>query len=599
MTVHARPGSDPARAFAGVRFLRTFDGTEPTPGILAAIRAGHASGVTLFRARNVGSPAQVRELSARLQAARPAGDPPLVIGLDQEGGQLQAVGNGATAWPGNLALGATRSPDLAARAGRAIGAEAAAMGATLVFAPVCDLLYPASATPLGTRPFGSDAAMVGELAAAMTRGLQGAGVMAVLKHFPGHGAAEGDSHLATPIVRRSGDELRARDLRPFVAGIAAGAAAVLPGHLAAPALTHGVPIPATISRVILDDVLRGELGFTGITVSDAMDMGGAGGAERLSETLVAAAEAGMDLFTMAHAEDVEEAAFDAFVAALGAGRLDRRRLELARDRIFAARRALDALAPGGPVAGGPVAGAPDRGQPPIELVGCADHLALAREIARASVTLVRDPAGHLPLRLGADARVAFIAPVPVDLTPAETSSYLRIGLAEALRERGVRVDELVAPLDPTPAQARALAAAAAGHDAVIVGMFDAVSFPGQVRLLDEVAAAGRPGRRCVGVALRTPYDAALAPDGIAAVCTYGIQAPQMEALADALLGRIPFSGALPVELPASERVQVEPTPAAESSAAESSAAAASAVARLPAPTATPVTPSAAVQRSAP
>lgn len=535
MNSQAHAGSDPALELAGVRFLRTFDGTEPSPGILAAIREGRASGVTLFRARNIGSPAQVRELSAQLQAARPPADPPLVIGLDQEGGQLQAVGDGATAWPGNLALGATRSPELAARAGRAIGDEAAAMGATLVFAPVCDLLYPGSATPLGTRPFGSDAALVSRLVAAMTRGLQEAGVAAVLKHFPGHGAARGDSHGVTPVVRLSARELRAHDLLPFTAGISAGAAAVLPGHLGVPALTGGATIRATVSRAILQDVLRSELRFTGLVVSDAMDMGGAGGVERLAETLVAAAEAGMDLFTMAHAEEVEEAAFAAFVAAVRDGRLDPARLDRARERILAARRAL---------------GGPASGRPHLDVVGCADHRALAREIAEASVTLVRDPAGNLPLRLGADARVALVAPVPVDLTPAETSSYVRLGLAQALRERGVRVDELVAPLDPTPAQARALAAAVAAHDAAIVGTYDAVSFPGQATLLGEVVAAAGPGRPCVAIALRTPYDAALVPRGVAAVCTYGIQAPQMDALADALLGRIPFAGSLPVDLDA-------------------------------------------------
>lgn len=124
------PGSTPgsAAALAGVRFLRSFDGLEPGPDILAAIREGRASGVTLFRGRNVATPQQVRALCATLQAARPAGDPPLVIGLDQEGGQLQAVGDGATAWPGNLALGATGSQELARRAGAAIGAEVAALG---------------------------------------------------------------------------------------------------------------------------------------------------------------------------------------------------------------------------------------------------------------------------------------------------------------------------------------------------------------------------------------------------------------------------------------------------------------------------------------
>ncbi len=184
----------------------------------------------------------------------------------------------------------------------------------------------------------------------------------------------------------------------------------------------------------------------------------------------------------------------------------------------------------------------------LDVVGCADHRALAREIADASITLVRDAAGTLPLRLAADARVALIAPVPVDLTPAETSSYLRLELAQALRDRGVRVDELVMPLDPSVAQARALAAAVATHDVAIVGTFDAVSFPGQVMLVHEVVAAAAPGRPCVAVALRTPYDAAHFDPTVAAVCTYGIQAPQVEALADALLGRIPFAGSLPVDL---------------------------------------------------
>jgi len=518
---------------AGVRFLRAFDGTEPSSGLLTAIREGRATGVTLFRKRNIGSPAQVRGLSARLQAARPAGDPALLIGLDQEGGQLQAVGDGATGWPGNLALGATRSPELAARFGRALGAEAAAMGATLVFAPVCDLLSPTSATPLGTRAFGSDPELAGLLAAAVVQGLQGAGVAAVLKHFPGHGAAEGDSHLATPVVRASLDGLRAHELRPFAAGIAAGAAAVLPGHLAVPALTGGRPIPATVSRVILQDVLRDELGFGGITVSDAMDMGGAGGGERLAETLIAAADAGMDVLLMAHTEAAQDAAFDAFVAAVRSGGLDAARLVRARERILTTRRSL--------------AEGLDR-QPPIEVVGCAEHLALAREIARAAVTLVRDPRGWLPLRSAADTRIALVAPVPVDLTPAETSSYLRLSLPQALRHRGVRVDELVMPLDPTAAEASAISAAIASHDAAIVCLFDAVSYPGQAALARRVLAAAHADRPTVVIALRTPYDVAVVPASVAVACTYGIQEAQMDALADALLGRVPFSGSLPVAL---------------------------------------------------
>ncbi|HYM83179.1 MAG TPA: glycoside hydrolase family 3 N-terminal domain-containing protein, partial [Candidatus Dormibacteraeota bacterium] len=431
---------DAARRLAGCRVLRTYEGLEPTPEVLEAIGDGRASGVTLFRRKNIGSPAELLTACDALQAARPEADPPLVIGLDQEGGQLQAVGHGATAWPGNLALGATGSEELAEAAGRAIGTEAAAVGATLVFAPVCDVLQPMSATPLGTRPFGSDPQVVARLAAAMTRGLRSAGVLAVLKHFPGHGAAAGDSHIAMPTIRDSAAVIRERDLPPFVAGIAAGAQAVLPGHLAAPALTDGRVESATISTSLLRGLLRDELAFEGVTISDAMDMGGAGGEARLEATSVAAAGAGMDLLLLIHAPEVEDGVVDALAEAIASGRLDATEAREARERILRVRRSLDPAS-----------------RPPLDVVGCEAHTELALRIAAASVTLVADPQALLPIRTSEVTRVALVAPVPVDLTPAETSSYVRLGLAEALRHHGLVVDELVAPLDPSPAEAAALA----------------------------------------------------------------------------------------------------------------------------------------------
>ncbi|HVB37781.1 MAG TPA: glycoside hydrolase family 3 N-terminal domain-containing protein [Vicinamibacterales bacterium] len=523
----ARGGAE-ARLLAGCRLLRTFEGADPTPRVLAAIGRGEASGITLFRAKNVVSPAQLRALCAALQAARPAGDPPLVIGIDQEGGQLQAVGYGATAWPGNLALGATGSEDLARRAGRAIATEVAAMGGTLVFAPVCDVLHRESATALGTRPFGGNPALVARLAAAMTEGIQSVGIAASLKHFPGHGAATGDSHAGMPVVRHDLDRLETDELPPFRAAIAAGARTVLPGHLAVPALTDGAAIPATVSAALLRRLLRDRLGFTGVTVSDAMDMGGAAAAGTLDSVAIAAVDAGMDLLLLVHDPDAEDRTLAALVEAATGGRLDASELWASRRRILDLRSWLA-----------------EAEQPALDAVGSAEHAALAAEIARRSVTLVRDRDGMLPLRAGM--RVALIAPVPVDLTPAETASYLRVGLAERLRERGVAVEELVSPLDPTPVQASALAQATADCDAVVVGTFDAFGHRGQA---DTVRAAIRTGRPVVVVALRGPFDLEAVPEAPAYTCTYGIQPPQVEALADALVGRIPFGGSLPVELDA-------------------------------------------------
>jgi beta-N-acetylhexosaminidase len=513
----------------GCRFLRTFDGLEPSEHLLAAIRAGAASGVTLFRAKNVSSPTQVRALAAALQAARPAGNPPLLIGLDQEGGQLQAVGDGATAWPGNLALGATGSEALAREAGAAIGLEAAAMGATLVFAPVCDVLTLASATPLGTRPFGSDPVLVGRLAAAMTAGLQSAGVVATLKHFPGHGSAFGDSHVTMPTIEGSAAEIRERDLAPFAAGIAAGALGVLPGHLAAPALTGGRSIAATVSRELLVDLLRGELGFEGVTISDALDMGGAGATD-LGATVVAAADAGMDLLMLLHPPDVEDAAVEALRAAAGDGRIGKANLASSEARIRRVREWLAGF-----------------DQPGIEVVGSVTHLDLARRIAEASVTLVRDPGELLPLGVGSGSHVAVLVPRPADLTPAETSSYLKVELGAALRNRGLNVEEHMIELDPSSGEIAGLVDAVEGADFVVVATFESVHFASQAVLVRRLAER----RPTIAIALRSPYDVSTYPPGVTAVCTYGIQPPQIEAVADALVGRIPFAGRLPVELPQS------------------------------------------------
>jgi beta-N-acetylhexosaminidase len=245
----------------------------------------------------------------------------------------------------------------------------------------------------------------------------------------------------------------------------------------------------------------------------------------------------MDLLLLNHPADVEEAAFDALLEAVESGALGRRRAQEARDRILALRSHLAGIA-----------------QPSLDVVGCAEHRVLAREIAEASVTLVRDPASLLPLTAAAG-RVAVIAPTPVDLTPAETSSYLQIGLAAALRERGLAADEFTMTLDPTPAEVAAIVEAVAGHAVAIVCTFDAVSSPGQASLVSRlhgsgaVAAAGHGGAQgVVAVALRSPYDVALFPAAVASICTYGIQRPQIEALADALLGRIQFAGRLPVTL---------------------------------------------------
>ncbi|MBC8160108.1 MAG: hypothetical protein H7Z42_02730, partial [Roseiflexaceae bacterium] len=185
-------------------------------------------------------------------------------------------------------------------------------------------------------------------------------------------------------------------------------------------------------------------------------------------------------------------------------------------------------------------------QPDLSVVGCAEHRALAAEVAARAVTLVRDQAKLLPLRLHADALVAVVVPETTDLTPADTSSYERCDLAGAVRRYHARLDDLRMPVDATPSEVAALVARLADYDLVIVGTINATVRPGQAALVRELL---RRGTRVVAVALRLPYDLAAYPEAPTYLCTYSITPPAIEALADALWGYGPLSGHLPASIP--------------------------------------------------
>src|SRR6185312_2217612 len=208
---------------AGQMFLLSFDGCEKPPAeFLELLSQGRVSGVVLFRHKNIGTLAGVRHLTQTLQsAAKKAGQPPLLIAADQEGGQLMAVGD-CTPFPGNMALCATRSERLAYQVGSALGRELAALGINVDFAPVCDVNNNPRNPVVGTRSFGEDPEMAGTLAGAMIRGLQRSGIAATAKHFPGHGDTSSDSHHGAPVLKHSAQRIRRIELAPFRRAMDAG-----------------------------------------------------------------------------------------------------------------------------------------------------------------------------------------------------------------------------------------------------------------------------------------------------------------------------------------------------------------------------------------
>jgi beta-N-acetylhexosaminidase len=365
-----------------------FAGPAAPRWLLVALENGLA-GVTLF-GPNVAGPEQLSELTAALRAAAP--EP--VIAIDEEGGDVTRLAHlTGSPYPGNAALGAVDDVRLTRAVYRALGVDLAAVGINVDLAPSVDVNTAAGNPVIGTRAFGDRTDLVSRHAAAAVEGLQSAGVAACAKHFPGHGSTRDDTHHVLASVEGGLARVRERDLPPFAAAIAAGAAAIMPGHLLVAGLTEG--LPATQSPAALGGLLRGELGFTGLIISDALEMRAVSGPDGIAGAAVRAVAAGVDLLCLGRDQDEEDyrAVRGALTAAVTGGELPVARLEDAAARVarFRAELAADALpgaGPGTPGLSGPaaLAGAPGPapGNGDGDDMGEAIGLAAARRALRVS-----------------------------------------------------------------------------------------------------------------------------------------------------------------------------------------------------------------------
>lgn len=317
--------------------LPGFAGTTAPDWLRRRVSAG-LGGVILF-GRNVVDDEQVAALTAQLRNERD-GVGGVVIGIDEEGGDVTRLDvNTGSFVPGPLALGAADDPELTTAVAAALGERLAACGVTVNLAPCADLTLAAEDPIIGVRAFGSDPVKASPHVAAYVTGLQKYGVAACAKHFPGHGAATEDSHVALPVLPRTPEELREIELVPFVAAIRAGVRSVMTGHLVVRAWGDE---PATLNRVALTDVLRGELGFTGAVITDALEMGAVSGAygrhDGLGHSAVRALKAGADALCIGGAAfeaDALDAINAAIVAAVASGELPLERLADAAERTAA------------------------------------------------------------------------------------------------------------------------------------------------------------------------------------------------------------------------------------------------------------------------
>jgi beta-N-acetylhexosaminidase len=302
-----------------------FSGTVAPDWVKSRVAAG-LGGVLLY-GRNVETPGQVAMLSDSLHAERSE----LLIAIDEEGGNVTRLEvSSGSSYPGNLALGAVDDVDLTRAVARSIGADLAAAGVDLDLAPDADVNSNAANPVIGVRAFGSESALVARHTVAWVRGLQASGVAACVKHFPGHGDTSVDSHLALPVVA---DDPHSGALEPFRAAIAAGVQAVMSAHIVVPTIDSA---PATISSRVMTDLLRDELGFDGMVITDGLEMRAISDTVGLVEGAILALVAGCDALCIGGGlagEDIVEELRVAIVNAVRTGRLPEERLVDAATRV--------------------------------------------------------------------------------------------------------------------------------------------------------------------------------------------------------------------------------------------------------------------------
>ena len=312
----------------GQLFMIGFEGTELSREFSDWLQQYRPGGVIVF-SRNLVDPAQIAELTSAIQEHSPHS--PLLIAIDQEGGRVSRLPNSFTILPAAATIGACSSRDLAYRAAAAVAKELRAVGINMNMAPVLDVNTNLSNPIIGDRAYSQDPEHVCQMAAATISGLHDHGIIACGKHFPGHGETTVDSHKELPVVNLSRERLTQIELRPFRDAIDHGLATMMTAHVRYSALDSNQP--ATLSSAILTDLLRDELGFSGLILSDDLEMNAIVDHSSMGKAAIQSLQAGVDMLVICHRRDRQVEAIEAIERALSDGDLEMSRIDASLTRL--------------------------------------------------------------------------------------------------------------------------------------------------------------------------------------------------------------------------------------------------------------------------
>ncbi len=488
--------------------------TEAGRDFLTRVQPG---GVVLI-GDNIGTPEALTALiNSYQQTITRAGGVPLFVAVDQEGGPISHLRAGFTLFPTSTLLTASGQTALARQVGAAMAAELRAIGVNMNLAPVADLETNPDNPIITRRSFGSDPTLVSPIIAAYIEGLQNTGVLATAKHFPGHGETDSDSHTTLPVLDLTRERLDAVELAPFRAAIGAGVEVIMAAHIWYPALEPQENLPASLSPNVITGLLRDELGYDGLVMTDALDMDAIDTSYAYPDAALNAVQAGVDLVIAAHIGlDSQEAAIKAIADAVRGGRISEARID------ESVRRILDAKARYNLLEWTPLNPATVTERLPLDA-----NAALVEEQFRAGVTRVFDHAGLLPLTEASNALIIYPATRPTIVQ--ECGGY------------NIELDWLGVSESPTDEEI-AWAADAATRAGTVV------TFTQNADRQQQALVQSLPAERTVVVALWSPYDVLLFPQIAAYVVTYSPLRPAVPAACALLFGAVE-GGTMAVTLP--------------------------------------------------
>ncbi len=511
-----------ARAFS----YYTSEDDEEYQELVDLVERFELGGITFFQ----GEPLEQATLANELQQRASL---PLLISQDMEWGAGMRIEH-TTTFPRTMALGATRDPELAYMAGYVTAIEARAMGTHQVFAPVADVNNNPFNPIINVRSFSEDPALISQLATAFTRGVQDGGALSTAKHFPGHGDTETDSHAALPILPFGMDRLEALELIPFQRLVDEGVMSVMTGHLALPQIEPDSTVPASLSRRITTDILRNDLGFEGLIVTDALEMAGVTANFSTGDIAVRAVKAGADMLLLS--ED-PYAAREAILRALADGDISERRIDDSVMRILRAKA---------------WAGLDENRLVDLNdvrrRVATNEHRAVGETIARRSLTLLRNDRQLLPLTDQARILVVTLS----DGDDPSVGDYFMSQMRQNLSN--VTVDNFLLDDRSHQEEYDTVLESAASYDAVIVPAFVYVrSWSGRINLaeknhefLNRLVGRGPP---VALISFGNPYIVMDLEQPATYVAAYSASESSQRAVAEAIVGRSGFEGRLPITIP--------------------------------------------------